>query len=599
MAPEISASKRLAAFRQQLKEQNLDGFIIPRADEHQGEYVPAHADRLAWLTGFTGSAGNAVILQNRAALFVDGRYTLQVLNEADESHYDFPSFTEEPPAKWITKHIPAGAKLGYDPWLHTPHQVTRIKTACAKADAELVACTENPVDAIWSDQPPPPVSPAVPLGIEFTGRTSREKRNDIGKQLQAEKLDAAVLAAPDSISWLLNMRGADVPYSPLVLCFALIHSDGDVDLFIDPQKITAELSAALDGGVKIRSRKEMADALDTVGRAEKSVSLDPNGVPTWIQDRLNQAGASVVFANDPCQLPKALKNDTELNGIRDAHHRDGAALTQFLAWLAKAAPEGNVTEISAADKLEQFRSANASFQGLSFTTISGSGPNGAIVHYRVTPESNRPLELGSLYLVDSGAQYPDGTTDVTRTIAIGKPSDEMRNRFTLVLQGHIALAHATFPKGTTGSQLDPLARRALWAAGLDYDHGTGHGVGHYLSVHEGPQRISKAGNTVALQPGMVISNEPGYYKTDAYGIRIENLQAVCTVDTPVNGEKELLGFEALTLAPIDLALVDTAILTAEETEWLNAYHARVKAEIGPLVDDATRIWLETAAKPIS
>jgi Xaa-Pro aminopeptidase len=384
----------------------------------------------------------------------------------------------------------------------------------------------------------------------------------------------------------------------LVLCFALIHSDGTIELFIDQQKITEELSAAWDDSIKIRTRNEMADTLYTLGRAEKSVSLDPNGVPAWIQDRLNQAGVNIVFADDPCQLPKAIKNDIEMNGIRNAHHRDGAALTQFLAWLAKAALDGDVTEISAADRLEQFRSAHETFRGLSFTTISGSGPNGAIVHYRVTPDSNRSLESGSLYLVDSGAQYPDGTTDVTRTIAIGQPSDEMRNRFTLVLQGHIALARATFPKGTTGSQLDPLARRALWAAGLDYEHGTGHGVGHYLSVHEGPQRISKAGNTVALQAGMVISNEPGYYKTDAYGIRIENLQAVCSIDTPEKGEKDLLGFEVLTLAPIDLALVETAILTAEEIEWLNAYHARVKAEIGPLVDDATRAWLETATQVI-
>ena len=598
MTDSLSSSERLAAFRKQLKDQNLDGFIVPRADEHQGEYVPGHADRLAWLTGFTGSAGNAVILQDCAALFVDGRYTLQVRNESDETHYDFPSFTEEPPAKWIAKHITAGAKLGYDPWLHTPHQVTRFKTACAKADAELVACSENPIDAIWSDQPPPPVSPAIPLAAEFTGRTSLEKRSDIGNKLQAENLDAAVLAAPDSISWLLNMRGDDVPYSPLVLCFALVHRDGDVDLFIDQQKITDELAAALDDGIRIRSRNEMADTLDMTGRSEKSVSLDPNGVPAWIQKRLNQAGASVVFADDPCQLPKAIKNDTEMNGIRDAHQRDGAALTQFLAWLAKAAPAGDVTEISAADKLAQYRRANESFRGLSFTTISGSGPNGAIVHYRVTPDSNRTLDQGSLYLVDSGAQYPDGTTDVTRTIAIGKPSNEMRNRFTLVLQGHIALARATFPKGTTGSQLDPLARRALWAAGLDYEHGTGHGVGHYLSVHEGPQRISKAGNTIALQVGMVISNQPGYYKTDEYGIRIENLQAVCAVDTPERGEKELFGFEVLTLAPIDLALIETSILTAEEIEWLNAYHARVKAEIGPLVDDATRAWLETATQPI-
>jgi Xaa-Pro aminopeptidase len=593
-----SQSERLDALRKQLQDQGLDGFIVPRADEHQGEYVPAHADRLAWLTGFSGSAGNAVILRDKAAVFVDGRYTLQVRNETDGDLYDFPHFTEEPPTKWTTKNISAGAKLGYDPWLHTPHQVTRFKNACASAEAKLVACSINPIDAIWTDQPPPPVSPATPLGITYTGCTSQKKRDALAKKLQTEKIDATVLAAPDSIAWLLNMRGNDVPYSPLVLCFALVHNNGDVDLFIDQQKITDDLAASFDDGIKILDRNDIESALNSLGQSSKSVSLDPNGVPSWIQDRLNQAGAQVVFADDPCQLPKAIKNDIEINGIRAAHHRDGAALTQFLAWLSKAAPQGGITEISAADKLEEFRTRNTTFRGLSFTTISGAGPNGAIVHYRVTSDSNRPLEKGTLYLVDSGAQYPDGTTDVTRTIAIGTPSEEMRNRFTLVLQGHIALARAKFPKGTTGSQLDPLARRSLWAAGLDYEHGTGHGVGHYLSVHEGPQRISKAGNTVALLPGMVISNEPGYYKTDAYGIRIENLQTVIPVEAPIGAEKELLGFEVLTLAPMDLALIDTSILSADEISWLNAYHTRVRAEIGPLVDEDTRAWMETATQPI-
>jgi Xaa-Pro aminopeptidase len=592
-------SARLGALRKQLKDQGLDGFIVPRADEHQGEYVPAHADRLAWLTGFSGSAGNAVILQDKAAVFVDGRYTLQVRNETEGDLYDFPHFTNEPATKWITKHISTGAKLGYDPWLHTPHQVTRFKNACANADAKLVACSANPIDAIWEDQPRPPVSPAIPLEITYTGRTSQKKREELAKNLQTEKIDATVLAAPDSIAWLLNMRGNDVPYSPLVLCFALVHNNGNVDLFIDQQKITDELAASFDNGIKVLDRNNIEDALSALGQSSKSVSLDPNGAPSWIQDRLNQAGAQVVFADDPCQLPKAIKNDIEINGIRAAHHRDGAALTQFLAWLNTAARQGGVSEISAADKLEEFRSRNTMFRGLSFTTISGAGPNGAIVHYRVTAESNIPLEKGSLYLVDSGAQYPDGTTDVTRTIAIGTPSDEMRNRFTLVLQGHIALARATFPKGTTGSQLDPLARRALWAAGLDFEHGTGHGVGHYLSVHEGPQRISKARNTVALQPGMVISNEPGYYKSNAYGIRIENLQTVIPVNAPLGGEKELLGFEVLTLAPMDLTLVDTSILSADEISWLNAYHAQVRAEISPLVDDETRVWMETATQPIN
>jgi Xaa-Pro aminopeptidase len=592
-------SERLGALRKQLTDQGLDGFIVPRTDEHQGEYVPAHADRLSWLTGFSGSAGNAVILQDKAALFVDGRYTLQVRNETDGDLYNFPHFTDEPLAEWTTKHIPAGKKLGYDPWLHTPHQVTRFKNACANADAKLVACLANPIDAIWADQPLPPVSPAVPLEITYTGRTSKDKREGLAKKLHSKKLDATILAAPDSIAWLLNMRGNDVPYSPLVLCFALVHNNGNVDLFINQRKITDDLAASFDDGIKILDRKNIETALNVLGQSNKSVSLDPNGAPSWIQDRLNQAGAQVVFADDPCQLPKAIKNSIEINGIRAAHQRDGAALTQFLAWLSKAVNQGRVTEISAADKLEEFRSQDANFRSLSFTTISGAGPNGAIVHYRVTAESNSPLENGSLYLVDSGAQYPDGTTDVTRTIAIGTPSEEMRNRFTLVLKGHIALACAKFPKGTTGSQLDPLARRALWAAGLDFEHGTGHGVWHYLSVHEGPQRISKMGNTVALLPGMVISNEPGYYKTGAYGIRIENLQTVIPIDAPTGSEQELLGFEVLTLAPIDLALVDASILSADEISWLNDYHTRVRMEISPIVDTQTRAWIEMATQSIN
>ncbi len=592
-------SERLGALRKQLKNQGLDGFIVPRADEHQGEYVPAHADRLSWLTGFSGSAGNAVILPDKAAIFVDGRYTLQVRNETDGNLYNFPHFTDEPLAEWTTKHIPAGANLGYDPWLHTPHQVTRFKNACANADAKLVACPANPIDAIWANQPLSPVSRAVPLEITYTGRTSEDKREELAKKLRSAKLDATVLAAPDSIAWLLNMRGNDVPYSPLVLCFALVHNNGNVDLFINQQKITDDLAASFDDRIKILDRNDIEMALHGLGQLNKAVSLDPNGVPSWIEDRLNRAGAQVVFADDPCQLPKAMKNSIEINGIRAAHRRDGAALTQFLAWLSKAVPQGGVTEISAANKLEEFRSQNSNFRSLSFPTISGAGPNGAIVHYRVTAESNSPLENGSLYLVDSGAQYPDGTTDVTRTIAIGPPNDEMRNRFTLVLQGHISLACTKFPKGTTGSQLDPLARRPLWAAGLDFEHGTGHGVGHYLSVHEGPQRISKASNTVALLPGMVISNEPGYYKTGAYGIRIENLQTVIPVDAPNGGEKELLGFEVLTLAPMDLELVDTLMLSTDEISWLNDYHARVREEIGPLLDAETRAWMEIATQPIN
>jgi len=586
------SARRLAALRRELARQGVDGFIVPHADEHQGEYVPPSAERLGWLTGFTGSAGLAVVLADRAAVFVDGRYTLQAKAQIDAALYAQRHLIDEPATEWIAANLSAGARLGYDPWLLTPGEVERFRAA-----ATLVPLAANPVDAVWTDRPAPPTAPAVPHLLQFAGRGSAEKRRAIAEKLRAEKIGAVALTAPDSICWLLNIRGGDVPYTPLALSFAILHADASVDLFIDGRKVSPALAAHLGGELRIAAADRFGAALAQLGAAKKRVQADPSTAASWVFDRLGEAGAAIHRAADPCQLPKACKNAAELDGARQAHRRDGAALTRFLAWLARESPSGKLKEIAAADRLAEFRSAGEHFRGLSFPTISGAGPNGAIVHYLAGAATERPLEPGTLYLVDSGAQYLDGTTDVTRTVAIGRPNAEMRDRFTRVLKGHIALARCRFPGGTTGSQLDALARRALWDAGLDYDHGTGHGVGSYLGVHEGPQRISKAANPQPLLPGMVVSNEPGYYKTGGYGIRIENL-VVVTEAAATEGDRPLLGFETLTLAPLDLALVEPALLDEEETAWLDSYHAQVRAVLTPLVDSATRQWLAEATRPL-
>ncbi len=589
------AEARLAALRAALAQAELHGFLVPRADEHQGEYVPKSAERLAFLTGFTGSAGLAIVLAERAAVFVDGRYTLQVEAEVDRGLYEICHLTKTPPWDWLAEAAKPGQRIAYDPWLHPPDGLARIKAAVAKAGATLVP-VPNAVDAIWSDRPAPPAAPVHPHGAEFAGQPSAEKRAALAQKLAADGIAAAVITLPDSIAWLLNVRGGDVSHSPLPLSFAILRRDGSVDWFLDPRKVTPELGPHLGGEVRLRAPGDFADALASF-KGEK-VQADPATAASWIFDRLEEAGATVVRDADPCLLPKACKNDVELQGIRAAHRRDGAALTKFLGWVAQEAPKGGVREIAASEKLEAFRRQTNLLRDLSFSTISGSGPNGAIVHYRASEKSDRELKPGELYLVDSGGQYPDGTTDVTRTVAIGTPTLEMKKHFTLVLKGHIALATARFPAGTSGSQLDSLARLALWREGLDYDHGTGHGVGQYLCVHEGPQRISKLPSTVALKPGMVVSNEPGYYRTGAYGIRIENLVAVEKIGESEGGG-ELLGFETLTLAPIDRALVDMALLTREEIAWLDAYHARVRDEIGPQLDGPERTWLEAAAAPLA
>lgn len=589
------SSERVSALRGMLVQDGLQGFVVPRADEHQGEYVPPGAERLAWLTGFSGSAGMAIVLAQKAAIFVDGRYTLQVGDQIDPAVFEVRHITEQPASAWLRESLSGGGRLGYDPWLHTAHGAARLRAACEAVGAELAPVAENPIDRLWEDRP---ARPDIPFEIhppELAGETSASKRSALADKLADRDVDATVLTLPDSIAWLLNIRGRDVPRTPFPLSFAILRNDATLTLFAPAGKVDAALARHLGDGVAVEPPGAFEAAL--AGFAGRRVSVDPASAADRIFRVLDAAGALVERDADPCQLPKACKNAVELEGARNAHRRDGAALTRFLAWLARETPGGAVDELAAADWLERYRRESNLLRDLSFDTISGAGPNGAIVHYRVTPETNRRLQPGSLYLVDSGGQYADGTTDVTRTVAIGAPTAEMRRHFTLVLKGHIALALARFPVGTTGSQIDALARIALWADGLDYDHGTGHGVGSYLSVHEGPQRISKMPNSVALQPGMIVSNEPGYYRTGEYGIRIENLVAVREAAV-AGAERPMLGFETLTLAPIDRNLIDSGLLTEEENAWVDAYHARVRDSIGPLVDSETAAWLDEATRPL-
>ncbi|MGZ5985618.1 MAG: aminopeptidase P family protein, partial [Caulobacteraceae bacterium] len=570
----------LPLIRDAVERQGLDGFLIPHEDEHQNEYLPEANDRLAWATGFTGSAGAAVVLKDKAAIFVDGRYSLQVRDQVDVNLFEIRDLVEGGVPAWLESQLVAGQVIGYDPRLHSPDALERLRTAAGKAGATLKAVEPNPLDQAWGKaRPAQPEAPVVPHPTEFSGEDSASKRARLGEALTRQGADAAVLTAPASIAWLFNVRGGDVIRSPLPLAQSIMMADGSAQLFLDPAKVTPDLPAWLGNQVTLQP----PDALPSVLKELKGlkVLVDPAQSSAWFFDTLQAAGAEVVRGADPTALPRACKNATEIEGARKAHARDGAALSRFLHWLASEAQETLPDEITVVKTLEGFREATGALKDLSFDTIAGAGPNGAIVHYRPVERLNRKLERNSLLLVDSGAQYLDGTTDVTRTVAIGQPSQEMRERFTLVLKGHLALARVRFPAGVTGSALDALARMALWERGLDYDHGTGHGVGSYLGVHEGPHRISKAPSTVALQPGMIVSNEPGYYKTGAYGIRIENLQVVTAAQDIPGGERPMLGFEALTLAPIDRRLIDKALLTAEEIAQMDAYHARVLAVIGP------------------
>jgi Xaa-Pro aminopeptidase len=589
--------RHVPLIRKAMAEQGLDGFVTPHEDEHQNEYLPAANDRLAWATGFTGSAGAAVILKDKAAIFVDGRYTLQVRDQVDPGVFEIRDLVEGGVPAYLESAAPKGGVIGYDPRLHSPDALERLKAAAAKAGAELKPVSPNPLDAAWADaRPPQPTAPVAPHPLEYAGEDSSSKRHRLGEALAQKGAEAAVVTAPASLAWLFNVRGGDVIRSPLPLGQAILNADGSARLFLDPQKVTPELPAWLGNEVRLETPADLPQALaDLKG---KTVVVDPAISSAWYFEALAAAGAKVQRGEDPCVLPRACKNAVELEGSRRAHVRDGAALSRFLHWLATDGQVNPPDEIEAVTKLESFREATGALKDLSFDTIAGAASNGAIVHYRPTSRLNKRAEKGSLLLVDSGAQYLDGTTDVTRTVAIGEPTAEMRERFTLVLQGHLALGRVKFPAGTTGSALDALARVPLWSRGLDYDHGTGHGVGSYLGVHEGPHRIAKQPNTVALRPGMIVSNEPGYYKEGGYGIRIENLQFVTEPAVPAGGERPMLGFETLTLAPIDRRLVAVELLTAEERAQLDAYHARVLAEIGPKVPAEVAAWLADACAPL-
>jgi Xaa-Pro aminopeptidase len=580
-----------------MAEQALDGFLIPHEDEHQNEYLPAANDRLAWATGFTGSAGAAVILKDRAAVFVDGRYTIQVRDQVDQGLFEIRDLVEGGVPAYLRETARAGWTIGYDPRLHSPDALGHLREAAAKAGAALKPVETNPLDAAWGQaRPPQPKAPITPHPLEYAGEDSAAKRARLGADLAGQGAEAAVLTAPASIAWLFNIRGGDVIRTPLPLGQAILNADGTARLFLDPDKVTPDLPAWLGNAVTLETPADLDGALrDLNGR---KVLADPAVTSAWYFEALEAAGASVIRGADPTALPRACKNPVEIAGTRRAHIRDGAALTRFLHWLAT---EGQATlpdELEAVTRLEAFREATGALKDLSFDTIAGATANGAICHYHPTRRLNRRTQAGSLLLIDSGGQYLDGTTDVTRTVAMGEPSAEMARHFTLVLKGSLALARVRFPAGTTGSALDALARLPLWAAGLDYDHGTGHGVGSYLGVHEGPHRIAKAPNTVALRPGMIVSNEPGFYKEGEYGIRIENLQYV-TEPAPIpGGERPMLGFETLTLAPIDRRLIARDMLLDEERAQLNAYHARVAATVGPLVPADVRAWLEEACAPI-
>ena len=589
---------RLAALRQQLATQGLDGFVIPLTDEHMSEYVGSYAQRLGWLTGFEGSAGSAAVLATQAAIFTDGRYTLQVRQQVDGAHWSYEPVPDSSPADWLKANAKAGARIGYDPWLHRGDWVKKTREMLATKGAELIAVTDNPIDAVWTDKPQPSKAALIVHPERLAGRSSADKRQAVADWLGEQGADVAVLAALDSIAWTFNLRGSDVARTPVGLAFALVHSDGTADLFVEGEKVTAELRQHLGNGVRLHERAEFTAKLGELGG--KTVAVDPERSVAAISEALEGAGAKIIALRDPTVLPRAIKNEAEIAGQRAAQTRDGAVMTRFLKWVGEH--ESELDELKASDRLEEIRREDPTLRDLSFDSISAFGANAASPHYHSTEKSNVPFQPGSLYLIDSGGQYEDGTTDITRTVAVGEPTQEMRERFTRVLQGHIAIDCALFPKGTRGGQLDSFARRPLWEAGLDYAHGTGHGVGSFLSVHEGPQRIAPVGGAYAggdepLAAGMILSNEPGYYKEGEYGIRIENLVLVVEKEVP-GAEKPMLGFETLTFAPIDRRLIVTEMLSEAERQWVDAYHAEVVRRIGPGLGAEERAWLEEQCAPL-
>ncbi len=598
MKPDVN--DRVGALRAALGRLRLDGFIVPRADEHLNEYIPASADRLRWLTGFTGSAGLAIVLADRAAFFTDGRYQLQAAAEVDGRVFTLRHSIEAPAEAWLREVLGKGQRIGYDPWLHSEEGLARLTAAATAAGASLVPVTPNPVDAVWQGRPAAPAAPPEIHPAAFAGEAAAEKRLRIGEAVAKAGAAAAVLTAPESIAWLLNIRGADVPYNPVTLANAVVHDDGRVALFIDPARIDGPMRAHLGNGVTVEAPAALAPALDGLGARKAAVLVDPRSAPSWVAARLREAGARVIAEADPVSLPKACKNAVEQAGARAAHLRDAAAIARFLAWFDREAPKGTLTELAAGEALLGFRARGDHFRGESFPAITGAGPNGAIIHYRATEETNRTIAGGDVFLLDSGAQYRDGTTDITRTMLVGKPPaswEEIADRFTRVLKGHIAIATLRFPKGVAGPHIEAQARRALWDIGLDYDHGTGHGVGSYLSVHEGPTGLSRAARPIPLAPGMILSNEPGFYAPGRYGIRLENLVLV-REEAIAGATKPFLGFETLTLAPFDRRLILPGLLTEAERSWLDAYHARVVAEVAPLVEPEVAPWLRAACAPL-
>ena len=593
--PELGR-RNLPRLRAEMKARGLDAFIVPHEDEYQNEYVPPALDRLLWATGFTGSAGAAVVRARDAAVFTDGRYTLQVRAQVDDDLFSFHGLENGALAAWLREGVRAGDVVGYDPKLHSSRAVRKLEAAVEAAGGELRPVTDNPVDAVWDRRPALPRAALEVQPDALTGETAAAKAKRIADILRERGADAAVITAPASIAWLYNIRGGDVACTPLPLSTAIFHADGTSELFVHPDKLGDEVRAHLGERVHLRPESELEAGLAAL--SERCVSVDPATASAWFVDVLEEAGARVLADADPVALPKAIKNAAEIEATTAAHRRDAVALARFLHWIDTAGQSGDIDEIQAATRLEELRRDTGALEDISFPSITGAGANGAIVHYRVSTATNARLALGSLFLIDSGAQYRDGTTDVTRTLPIGKPTREMRERFTLVLKGHIALATVRFPDGTTGAALDALARAPLWHAGLDYDHGTGHGVGVYLGVHEGPQRISKAPNSVALCPGMIVSNEPGYYKAGEYGIRIENLQYVTEPRVPDGGERAMMGFHTLTLAPIHRGLIVAEMLSEAELSYLDGYHARVLSEVGPELDGEVLAWLEAACAPL-
>jgi Xaa-Pro aminopeptidase len=580
----------ITLLRAALKKSKLSGYIIPRQDEFQGEYVAAYADRLKWLTGFAGSWGVAIVTDKKATIFVDGRYTIQVREQVNLKEITPQHLVDEPPTKWIEANLKKNDRLGFDPWLTTTSETKRFAAACAKVGAKLVP-TKNMIDQIWKEQPARPQNPLSVQPLQFAGRSVADKLSDMTAELVTAECDAAVLAEPSSVSWLFNLRGVDVPYTPVVLAYAIIHRKGKPEIFVDAKRLPEDVRAHLKSTTLVRKPSDLEDSLKKLGTKKSTVLIDASSAPEKI--RLMLKGAAIKEGIDPCTLPKARKNKVEQEGARSAQRRDGVALSNFLHWLSVEAPKGKLTEATAATKLAEFRQATGVLKDLSFSTISASGPNAAIPHYHVDPNNCRAINNNEIYLIDSGGQYQDGTTDVTRTVIIGQPTDEMRDRFTRVLKGMIGISMIVFPKGTTGANIDVLARASLWKAGLDFDHGTGHGVGSYLSVHEGPARIAK-NNYIALQPGMILSNEPGFYKQGQYGIRIENLLVVKEAADIKGGERPMLSFETLTFAPIDRSLIDTKLLTRDELQWLDAYHAQVLKNVGSFMTGEALTWMKKA-----